>query len=237
MFFIRQKIKLTNTGFFEGFIDWHSHILPGVDDGIKTAEEALDALDYFSRSGIKKVVFTPHVMHSLPNDRESLLRSFHAFRKQYDGDVALSLGAEYMLDSGFERQFENELLYLDGNKVLVETSYLSAPKNLYEQLFQISVNGNIPVIAHPERYLYMRFPDYYQLKNKDYLLQLNLLSLTGYYGPQVMKNAIYLLEQGMYDMIGTDLHQLETFRKCIDALRISKKQSEALNRLKENTLM
>ena len=90
----------------------------------------------------------------------------------------------------------------------------------------VSLAGYTPVIAHPERYLYMRYGDYCELKDKGYLLQLNLLSLSGYYGKQVMKNAETLLEKGMYDMVGTDLHNLETFGKWIGNVRLTDKLRE-----------
>lgn len=231
MLLFQRKIKLIDSGFFDGFVDCHNHILPGVDDGVKTAEESLRALDYFAQLGIRKAIFTPHVMKGLSNNKESLNHSFDVFRQQHHGKVEIALGAEYMLDSDFEHHFETGLHYLEGDQVLVETSYLSASKNLHEQLYRLAIAGSTPVIAHPERYLYMGRLDYHNIKKNDYLFQLNLLSLSGCYGKAVMKNAEYLLEQGMYDMAGTDLHNLNRFRQWIDPLKLSQKQISRLMKL------
>ena len=231
MWFIKHKAGLIDSGFFNGFADYHCHILPGVDDGVKTMEEALEALEYFEHLEVGRVILTPHAMNGLEN-REEVEQAFDALCKQYSGKIILELGTEYMLDSGFKERMEKELLCLDKDSVLVETSYLSPPNNLYELLYEISTTGNTPVIAHPERYLYMGHGDYYKLKEKDYMLQLNLLSLSGYYGKQVMKNADFLLEQGMYDKIGTDLHNLQNFRKWIEKLKVTNKQLEKLTNIR-----
>ena len=163
---------------------------------------------------------------------EDVLQAFDTLCKRYTGETVLELGAEYMLDSGFRERLEKGLQPLCGDCVLVETSYFSPPNNLDELLYNVSLAGYTPVIAHPERYLYMRYGDYCELKDKGYLLQLNLLSLSGYYGKQVMKNAETLLEKGMYDMVGTDLHNLETFGKWIGNVRLTDKLAREIMSLR-----
>lgn len=227
MWLIRHKAGLVDSGFFNGFTDFHSHILPGVDDGVKTRAEALETLDYFSGLKVSKVIFTPHMMNGMAN-RVAIELEFEAFCKEYRGDIQLELGAEYMLDSGFEERRENGLLRLEPDRVLVETSYFSSPPNFYELLYNISIAGITPVIAHPERYLYMDDSNFYKLKEKDYLLQLNLLSLAGYYGKRVMRNAEFLLDKGLYDRIGTDLHDLQVFKEWIGGLKVTDNQLEKL---------
>ena len=231
MFFLRHKKRLADTGFFRGFVDSHSHILPGVDDGIKTIEESLEVLAHFDSLGVKKVRLTPHVMNGVEH-WEDVLQAFDTLRRRYTGEIALELGAEYMLDSGFQKRLEKGVQPLYGDCMLVETSYFSPPNNLDELLYNVLLAGYTPVIAHPERYLYMRYSDYCELKNKDCLLQLNLLSLSGYYGKQVMKKAESLLEKGMYNMVGTDLHNLETFRKWIENVRLTDKQTREIMSLR-----
>lgn len=236
MFLFRHKIKLIDSDFFHDFVDFHSHILPGVDDGVKTVDEALEILGFLESLKIGKVIFTPHIISGMPNDLENIRRVYDFFCKEYNGKIELGLGAEYMLDLGFQQRIKEGLQYIDGNKVLVETYSISSTSNLYEQLFDLSVTGNTPVIAHPERYVYMRHADYHKLKNRDCLFQLNLLSLAGYYGKQVVRNAEYLLEQGMYDVIGTDLHSLEVFKTWIKRLKITNLQLNMLLRINERII-
>lgn len=140
MFFLRHKTKLTDTGFFRDFVDSHSHILPGVDDGIRTIEESLTVLAYFESLGVKKVRLTPHVMNGVEH-WEDVLQAFDTLRKRYTGETVLELGAEYMLDSGFGERLEKGLQPLCGDCVLVETSYFSPPNNLDELLYNVSLAG------------------------------------------------------------------------------------------------
>jgi tyrosine-protein phosphatase YwqE len=87
-------------------------------------------------------------------------------------------------------------------------SYINAPIQLYSILFDLQVAGYIPVLAHPERYLFYHnnFNEYIKLKNAGCLLQLNLLSVVGYYGPQIAKIAEQMLAKGMYSYVGSDVH-------------------------------
>lgn len=222
------KIRLMESDFFEGFTDWHSHILPGVDDGVKELEEALQILRYFKLIGIRKVFLTPHMKNGLFINSEALITKTDFLRQSIEGGMELYLSAEYMLDSGFEERFKYFPLYLNENHVLVETSCFFPQDNFYELLYHIYVDGNTPVIAHPERYLYMEPHDYYRMKNNGYPLQLSLLSLSGYYGEAVKKRADYLLAQNMYDCIGTDIHNFQTFEIWLNKLDVTKEQLKIL---------
>lgn len=231
MLFFKKKIKLVETGFFSGFTDYHNHMLPGVDDGFKTPEESLKALEYFENLGVAKINFTPHRMNGFRTTKEELEVAFRNLAETYKGKIQLSLAGEYMLDSGFEKRMQEGLHFLEDQKVLVETSFFSPPNNFQELLFSISVAGYTPVIAHPERYHYMNKFQYRQLKEKGCLLQLNLLSLTGYYGSRVESNALYLLENDAYDIAGTDIHNLEVFCNHIEKAEVTIRQSESLAKL------
>lgn len=228
MSFFTYKISLVDSDFFEGFTDWHSHILPDIDDGAKELEESIDILDYFKRIGIRKVFLTPHIKNGIIIDRETLFAKVDLLRKSIKGEIELYLSAEYMLDSGFEERFKHFPLYLNENHVLVETFCFFRQDNFYELLYRMYVDGNIPTIAHPERYLYMKRPDYYRIKNNGYSLQLSLLSLSGYYGEAVKRRAEYLLAQNMYDCIGTDVHNLQIFKVWLNKLNVTKEQLKML---------
>lgn len=205
----RKRVSLKDSGIFEGFTDWHSHILPGVDDGVRTMEESLDILRLYETLGIRSVWLTPHIMEDIPNTTAHLRERFAELQAAYTGKVQLHLAAENMLDNLFEERLEqNDLLPLGegGNHLLVETSYFNPPVDLFGVLERIKAKGYYPVLAHPERYVYMGEADYRKLKEIGVELQLNLFSLVGGYGKDVERKANRLLKNGIYDMIGSDLH-------------------------------
>jgi len=201
--------------------DWHSHILPGVDDGVGTMEEALAILAEYERLGIATVWCTPHIMEDIPNRTAVLRERFAELQAQWKGTVDLHLAAENMLDNLFiERLEAGDLLPLGpkGDHLLVETSYFNPPMHLYETLARIQSAGYYPVLAHPERYVYMSDNEYEKLRSTGVKLQLNLLSLTGIYGKSAQLKAQALRKKGMYEFTGSDLHsirQCECFDKPI----------------------
>ncbi len=206
----RKRQTLEASGFFRGFTDWHCHILPGVDDGVQTMDEALRILAEYERLGIREVWLTPHIMEDIPNETQYLRQRFAELQAAYKGNVTLRLAAENMLDNLFEERMEkNDLLPIgeEGKHLLVETSYFNPPIGLRNILLRIKSKGYHPLLAHPERYLYMSEADYRQLKDMRVMFQLNLLSPSGFYGKNVSRKAAWLLKQRMYDYAGTDLHQ------------------------------
>lgn len=214
----RKKQTLEESGFFRGFTDWHCHILPGVDDGVQTMEEALQILAEYERLGVKEVWLTPHIMEDIPNTTEKLRDRFTELRTAYQGSVMLHLASENMLDNLFEERLEkNDLLPIgkDGKHLLVETSYFNPPMGLQNILLRIKSKGYFPILAHPERYQYMTESNYHQLKSMNIKFQLNLFSLYGMYGKEVQKKAQAMLKTGMYNYIGTDLHRLETLQAVL----------------------
>lgn len=213
-----KKQTLEESGFFRGFTDWHSHILPGVDDGVQTMEEALQILAEYERLGVKEVWFTPHIMEDIPNTTEKLKMQFAELKAVYQGSVMLHLASENMLDNLFEERLEkNDLLPIgkDGKHLLVETSYFNPPMGLNNILLRIKAKGYYPILAHPERYLYMDKDDYKHLKSMNIHFQLNQFSLFGQYGKDVQKRAKLLQKNGMYDYTGTDLHSMITMRNVL----------------------
>ncbi len=208
---------------FRGYVDFHCHILPGVDDGVQTFEDSARILSIYSELGVEKVFLTPHVMEDVPNKPENLKRRFAELKGYLKSEGVnapqLELAAENMMDSLFlQRLTSGEVLSLPlkGNSLLVETSYYNPPFNLHDILFQVKSNGYFPVLAHPERYMYMDNSDYDSLRNSDIRFQLNLSSLSGFYGELAQKKAENMLKKGYYDYVGTDLHRLsmlESYRK------------------------
>lgn len=210
--------SLKESGIFEGFTDWHSHILPGVDDGIKTLDDSLSVLRTYETYGFKDVWLTPHIMEDYPNVPTDLQAKYEELKGAWNGNVKLHLAAENMLDSLFEqRLLEGNILPIgdDGQHILVETSYYTPPMGMDDMIDKIKSKGYYPVLAHPERYRYMSTDDYVKLRNCDVKFQINLISLVGGYGESACKKAEWLLSNGMVDLLGSDLHNLQAFETLI----------------------
>jgi protein-tyrosine phosphatase len=214
LFFNKKNIPLTD--FFKNdFVDIHSHLLPGIDDGAKDLNASIDLIEKMSSYGIKSFITTPHILGDVyPNTPEIIKSKLQTVKnellKRNITDIAIDAAAEYMMDEQFSEMIEKDekLLTLKDNNVLVEMSYFNAPINLYEVLFQLQLKGYKPVLAHPERYNYYHtdFKSYHKLKQAGCLFQLNLLSLTDHYGKGVQKTAEKILKENLYDFVGTDTH-------------------------------
>lgn len=203
--------KKTLAEIWVGATDSHSHILPGVDDGVSDMETSLKILAGYEKLGIKEVWCTPHVMEDIPNTTEGLKARFEELKAAYQGPVKLNLAAEYMMDGLFQERLESGDLLThghEGDALLVETSYYTPPMNLMGILEDIKRSGYYPILAHPERYLYMKLSDYDTLKSKGLRFQLNVASLSGAYGVDAVKKAHKLLKDGVYNLIGSDIHRL-----------------------------
>lgn len=223
--FSRKRYSLAECGIFQGFTDSHCHLLPGVDDGVPTLAEALDILRLYEQLGITTVWLTPHIMEDMPNTPAGLRKEFAALQQAYQGPITLRLAAEHMLDSLFdERLKQGEVLPIGerGNCLLVETSYFNPPVGLTGLLKKVREAGYYPLLAHPERYVYMSAQDYLSLKAQGIRFQLNLPSLAGAYGKEVKDKALWLLSENCYDVAGIDTHRLQAFRYAINREVLSK---------------
>lgn len=228
-----KKISLQKSGIFNGFTDWHSHILPGIDDGIKTLEDSLKVLEEFDKLGIDEVWLTPHVMEDFPNTTSSLKEKFESLKKAWQGKVRLNLASENMLDTLYEdRLMANDFLPIghDSDHLLVETSYFTPPYAMDDMLDETRKRGYNIILAHPERYRYMGEKDYINLKERGIKFQMNLLSLTGGYGEEAQKKSEWLINKGMFDYLGTDIHRLDNFRHHIAREVISEKHLSKLHK-------
>lgn len=232
--FLKRKYKLVGTGLLSGMTDVHSHVLPGVDDGSPDMRTSLELLAYMESLGFSRVWLTPHVMEDFRNTNDLLRERFAKLKAEYKGGIELRLASEYMMDSGFENRLHTEVLPLGSGNLLVETSYMYPPDRLHDILLDVWQTGYQPVIAHPERYAYMQEADYWLLKERGYHFQLNLMSLSGYYGPRPKFVGESLLRQGMYEYVGSDLHHLERYQPMLNALRLTRKQLDALEVLIAN---
>lgn len=214
-------------------MDCHSHLLPGVDDGVQSMEESLQILREMEQQGVRRVWLTPHVMEDIPNETLSLQQKFQELQHLYHGMVELRLATEYMLDNLFEERLEKEdLLPLEEGKryLLVETSYFNPPMDLLTVLQRIQKKGYYPLLAHPERYAYMQMKDYQVLKENQIDFQLNVPSLAGLYGKHVQKKAEDLLKAGVYDCIGCDIHSMDFYQRVLQSDIRKKRVTELMNK-------
>ncbi|MFV5688888.1 tyrosine-protein phosphatase [Flavobacterium sp. ZT3R25] len=197
----------------DNHIDIHSHLLPGIDDGARTFDDTLRLTKALQGFGVSQFITTPHIIQQVWDNTQEQIQSnakstVLELRKKAI-TVPFKAAAEYMMDDQFARLFQShDLLTLKDNYVLVEMSYINAPIQLYSILFDLQVAGYIPVLAHPERYLFYHnnLNEYVKLKTAGCLFQLNLLSVVGYYGTQITKIAEQLLQKGMYNYVGSDVH-------------------------------
>ncbi|TDI69347.1 MAG: capsular biosynthesis protein [Bacteroidetes bacterium] len=208
-------------------VDMHSHLIPGVDDGVGTMEESLTILRSMSKMGYQKVITTPHVMNDFyPNTTEDIRNRAKQLQVEVDAagiDIEVSAAAEYYLDEYLMQMLEEkkELLTFGDGYLLFETSFLNEPAYLREGIFQIISNGMKPVMAHPERYIFVQNrPDMLKdLMDRGLLLQVNTISLSGYYSNAARKLAELLIDEKAISFLGTDCHnkkQLEMMGETVD---------------------
>ena len=227
-----KATSLFSSEVLSGAVDSHSHILFGVDDGIKTLEEALAVLEYDEILGITDVWCTPHIMEDCATDTSLLKARFEELKNAYTGPVNLHLAAEYMLDTVFEQRFrDRDLLTMDNDTLLVETSTWTPPVGLYEKFREIQSAGYRPLFAHPERYRYLTEPSYERLKQLGIHFQLNLPSLVGFYGETAQRKAEWLLANGYYTEVGSDCHRLRLIHEQFERKVLSKETIAQLSAL------
>lgn len=209
-FFKKEKY----TGLLPVSTEMHCHVLPGIDDGAADIEASLTLIRGLQQIGIKKIIATPHIISdTYPNTPatigQALEKTQDACNKE-NIDIELSAAAEYMLDDNFLNLLKKKekLLTLADNYILTEQSYASPTQNLSAILFEIITNGYKPILAHPERYLYYHnnYKIYHQLADMGFLLQVNMLSISGYYGGAVAKASKYILKNNLAPFVGSDVH-------------------------------
>ena len=219
--------------------DMHSHLLPGLDDGVENIEESLQLIRRLSELGYKKLITTPHVMGDFyRNNPEIINASLDTVQqavKEHDIPVTIEASGEYYMDEWFLEKVENGRVVSFGDHyILVETSFMNRPNQLLNLFFQIMVNGYKPVFAHPERYLYLYedFEKYEEIYNKGVYFQINLNSLAGYYSPNAKYFAEQLIKYDMVDFIGTDAHRISHVELLTESMK-----SRCFPKLKELNLL
>jgi protein-tyrosine phosphatase len=195
----------------------HSHLLPGLDVGVATFEDAEQIVRRFIALGYTRIITTPHVMsdayRNTPAGILQRLEELRAYLQEKGINISLSAAAEYYLDESLVRMVEtNQRLLTFGEKYLLfETNFITEPFNLKEFIFLATTKGYKLVLAHPERYLYLQnnLEKVQDLLDRGVLMQLNISSLTGYYSKPVQQMAFRLIDRGMVHWVGSDCHHLQ----------------------------
>lgn len=202
--------------------DIHSHFIPGIDDGSPDMETTISLIKEMQGLGFKKVITTPHVMSDFyKNSSDIILKGLTDIRselKVQNINMEIEAAAEYYIDYDFEQKIGKEkFLTFGDNYILVELSFMEAPKNLFDIIFKLQLEGYKVVLAHPERYAFFIMDDYEELVNRGVLLQINWLSIIGYYSPQIEQKTKELIAAEMVSFIGSDCHNMnhaELYKKC-----------------------
>lgn len=208
------KKKPTNTTLFYD-TEVHCHILPGIDDGSPNVETSVELIKQMKSWGIRRIITTSHVTEStFENTPETIAAAYNQLRSALDAeqiDIEIHTSAEYRMDDYFLRQLNNAtILPFPENYILIENSFYQPFWEIKELIFDLQLKGYTPILAHPERYAYYHNTPkiYNELHDQGCLFQVNLLSLSGYYYPNVKDVAWKLLDNGMIDFIGSDLHNM-----------------------------
>ncbi len=196
--------------------DVHCHILPGVDHGSQSVEDSLEMLRAEMDMGISRVILTSHVTaETFENTPESLRAAFAVLQdavRQEGLPVELHVSAEYRIDEYWNEQYAaGNVLPMPGNHVLLENSFTQELISIDQLLFELQCKGYKPILAHPERYRYYRERKdrYTKLHTASVKFQVNILSLAGYFGPGARDTALWLVNNGLCDMLGSDMHSMD----------------------------
>lgn len=205
-------------------LDLHSHILPGVDDGAETIEEAVAIAREAERQGIRGIVATPHYLEEgfqlSPEETDKRVKELQHFLKNEGISITVYPGAEVFITPDLGKSVSGGFIpTLNHSKyILIELPFNTLPGYTDEVLYDLLVMGYTPIIAHPERYIYIhKDPNilYNWIQNGIYA-QLNAGSLIGNYGNRIKKNAEVLIKHNLLHLIGSDVHSNNRRRECLE---------------------
>lgn len=211
MFSFFKKKKTLREIIPQNFVDMHSHLLYGLDDGAKSLQETQNLIADLKSFGFLQFITTPHTTPLVwENTKDQILDQYEKVRAELNmSEAELRVASEYLIDDSFLKRLENEkLLTVKDNYVLIEMSYINPPIQLYEIIMELNSQGYQAILAHPERYNFYKndYDSFKKLKSAGCLFQINMLSSTGYYGAGITAVADYLLKENMYDFAGSDVH-------------------------------
>ncbi len=225
-------------------VDLHSHLIPGIDDGAAKIDDSIAMIWRLKLLGYKKLIITPHVMsHRYPNTARDIKIGLYKLQEELKRrlfDIKIEVAAEYYFDDHLMGLLDSRDILTFGNKnILFEMSYAIRPANLERGIQKMKASGYQPVLAHPERYLFMQgdLAGYEKIKNMGVLLQMNINSLGGFYGKGAKQTANELVAEGMVDFIGSDAHKVRHLERMTEVFKTKDYQKIfAYNTILNNTL-
>lgn len=230
MFHLFSKRKETIPIFESLGTDIHCHLVPGVDDGSKNYEESIECIRRMYEVGYRKMYITPHFQYPrYQNDEDDIKSRFEELKKHVEqAGVEMQLAGvagEYRIDDAFQKRIEDaRFLKIGGKYVLVELSLHQQRMGIEETIFDLQTKGYEVILAHPERYPYLgaTSPMLERLKEQDVYFQINVLSLSGFYGEMSRKIGYELVNRGWVELLGTDMHNTRYAQALMDASRDKK---------------
>jgi len=233
----KEKINLLHR------VDLHSHLIPSIDDGVKSLDESVSLIRQLKECGFRKIITTPHTMsHRYQNTKETIYEGYEILKKELvrvERDIELEVASEYYHDQHFiELIDKGEILTFGDKYVLFELSYNVKPFMLRETVYKLREAGYKPVLAHPERYVYYDSEKHYrELRDMGLYFQINMISTQDFYGKKAKKAVEKIISLGMVDFIGSDIHSqkyMDTFKKSLASSTYLKIMTK--NRIRNNSL-
>lgn len=243
--FFKKKEKKTTPEFnYESImVDMHSHVLPGIDDGAQNVGESIFLIKKMMDVGIKKIIATPHIMvdfyRNTPEIINAALETLKVELKEQNIEIEIEAAAEHYFDETFEKRIdEKRLVTMGNNYALFEYSFVSPPPNAFQVIQKMIEWGEYkPILAHPERYPYMSVEEMANLRAWGCNMQLNTISLTGYYGKEVKKKAEAMVDNDIVDFISSDMHHPRHAAAFRDALNFPHLQKMLTNYSLKNIML
>jgi protein-tyrosine phosphatase len=205
-------------------LDLHNHVLFGIDDGCRTLEESAELAKRARAAGHLGFVATPHIRSGMFDNTPEIIRRRRdeTRRTVEDAGLELYLGAEYYFDEALlESARRKDLLTIGESSrfVLTELPQTHLPPRLREVIFEVRLAGYVPVIAHPERCRGVQeniAAALELLEQAGALLQLDLGSLVGQYGPSARQAGSEILKRGRYHVAACDLHRPDDVNAVVE---------------------
>ena len=202
-----------------GLIDLHAHVVPGVDDGSASEKESLDMLQLAEADGIEYIVATPHVFSKLNIEKqvETVLEKRQEFLEKvrlFDFKLQVLAGTEVFFTSNLNsllKRYDKQLTLNQSSFFILEFPFDFIFPGVKEFIFNILMEGWIPVIAHPERnQVIQRTPRIlFEMVEQGALSQVNAGSLEGQFGPEARASALQLIQHNLVHVVASDAHSIK----------------------------